>query len=153
MLTITNKVAGGFADTKKAFTFRLEKTSGLQSGSYSATITHVIEGTTSEVNLSADDTFWMRDGDTIRIEGLPKDKTIRFSVDNGDYTTAWTLNGGSEMNGSNAKIELADDSALEVVNILDTVAPTGVTANYIPYMVMLIAALMVLAAYKMKKRQ
>lgn len=153
MLTITNKVAGGFADTKKAFTFRLEKTSGLQSGSYSATITHVIEGTTSEVNLSAGDTFWMRDGDTIRIEGLPKDKTIRFSVDNGDYTTAWTLNGGSEMNGSNAKIELADDSALEVVNILDTVAPTGVTANYIPYMVMLIAALMVLAAYKMKKRQ
>ena len=153
MLTITNKVAGGFADTKKAFTFRLEKTSGMQSGSYSATITHVIEGTTSEVNLSAGDTFWMRDGDTIRIEGLPKDKTIRFSVDNGDYTTAWTLNGGSEMNGSNAKIELADDSALEVVNILDTVAPTGVTANYIPYMVMLIAALMVLAAYKMKKRQ
>ena len=113
----------------------------------------MIEGTTSEVNLSVGDTFWMRDGDTIRIEGLPKDKTIRFSVDNGDYTTAWTLNGGSEMNGSNAKIELADDSALEVVNILDTVAPTGVTANYIPYMVMLIAALMVLAAYKMKKRQ
>ena len=57
------------------------------------------------------------------------------------------------MNGSDAKIELADDSALEVVNILDTVAPTGVTANYIPYVVMLIAALMVLAVYKMKKRQ
>ena len=153
MLTITNKVAGGFADTRKAFTFRLERTADLQSGSYSATITHVIEGTTAEVELSAGDTFWMRDGDTIRIEGLPKDKTIRFSVDNGNYTTAWTLNGGAEMNGSNTKIELADDSTLEVVNILDTVSPTGVTTNYIPYVMMLVAALMVLAVYKMKKRQ
>ena len=151
MLTIKNKVAGGFADTNKAFTFRLERTADLQSGSYSATITHVIEGKTSEVNLSAGDTFWMRDGDTIRIEGLPKGKSIRFSVDNGDYTTAWTLNGGEEMNGSNTKIELADDSTLEVVNILDTVSPTGVTTNYIPYVVILIAALMVLAVYKMKK--
>ena len=150
MLTITNKVEGGFADNKKAFTFRLEKTADLQSGSYSATITHVIEGTTAEISLSAGDTFWMRDGDTIRIEGLPKGKDIRFSVDNDDYTTAWTLNGGSEMSGSGADIELADDSTLEVVNILDTVAPTGVRSNYIPYMLMLIAALMVLAVFKLK---
>jgi hypothetical protein len=57
------------------------------------------------------------------------------------------------MNGSGAKVELADDSTLEVVNILDTVAPTGVRSNYIPYMLMLIAALMVMAVFELKKRQ
>ena len=139
MLTITKTVTGSSADSNKPFIFTLVSVEGMSEGTFSGTIYHAIEGTTTTVNFTIGGTFWMRDGDIVKIEGLPKGKEIVFSEDNGGYSTTWTLNDEAAISGSSAKITLKDDSTLKVVNHYELVAPTGLDFHMAPFVIMLAA--------------
>ena len=134
ILTITKSVTGAFGDKTKGFTFTLVSVDGASTGGpYNISITHVFEGTTTESTISVGGTFWMRDGDTVEIEGLPKGKTIVFSEDNGYYKTTWQLNNGTETNGNTVSVVFEDDSTLAVENRYDPPAPTGYHVDEMPY--------------------
>jgi len=151
MLTIKKEVTGSFSDNRKAFTFTLTSIDGMSEGTFRGTIYHKIEGTTTEVTFTIGGTFWMRDGDIVKIEGLPKDRQIVFTEDNDGYTTTWSLNGAEPAEGSSASVTLTDDSEMVVRNEHLPVAPTGVKTATVPYMwILLLGGLMIAASVFMK---
>ncbi len=156
LLTINKTVTGDFADTSKPFTFTLESIQGMSSGTFNATIIRAFEGTTTETTISIGGTFWMRDHDTVMIEGLPKGKEVVFHENNDIYRTTWQLNGNDAIMGSDRTIILSDDSNLEVINRLDPPAPTGYHKSMTPYLILLLTgAIMgvVLCAGKRKRAE
>lgn len=154
MLTITQKVTGSFADTNKAFTVTLADVEDMTEGTYHGTIFHKIEGTTTEVTFTNGSTFWMRDGDVVKIEGLPKGQKIIFTEANDDYTTTWMQNGEQTAEGSRATVILTDDAELVICNEYNAIAPTGITTAEAPFKwilafgVFLVAAVCVLKGRK-----
>ena len=146
LLTITKTVTGAFAEMNKPFTFTLSSVEGMTSGSFKVTITRAFEGTTTVASISVGGTFWMRHGDTVAIEGLPKGKNIIITEDNGAYDTTWTLGScpDSPASGSSMTMILQDDDTLSVVNNLAPVAPTGYKTTIVPYALMLAAGLALL---------
>ena len=130
ILTITKTVTGGFGDKNKQFTFTLESVEGMDAGEFSGTIYRGYNDTTVETTFTIGGTFWIREGDIIHIEGLPKGKTVTFSEECGAYKTTWMLDGKPIAEDSaNAAFTLADDAALEVINDCSTPAPTGIADN------------------------
>ena len=146
LLTITKTVTGAFAEMNRPFTFTLTSVEGMTSGSFKATITRAFEGTTVVTSIPVGGTFWMRHGDTVAIEGLPKGKNIIITEDNGAYDTTWTLGScpDSPAGGSSMTMILQDDDTLSVVNNLAPVAPTGYKTTIVPYALMLAAGLALL---------
>ena len=130
ILTITKTVDGGLGDKDRQFTFTLESVEGMTSGSFSGTIYRVHNGRTTEATFEIGGSFWIREGDIIRIEGLPKGKSVTFSEANGGYRTTWNLDGETIADdSSSAALRLQDDAALEVINVPDIPAPTGIADN------------------------
>ena len=153
MLTITKQVTGDFSNKADQFTFTLVSVEGMATGSFPGTITHVIMGTTTDTTFTIGGTFWMRDGDTVKIEGLPKGKKVVFREDNGFYQTTWTLNGGEPVAGDSTTISLTGDSTLVVTNRFDPIAPTGFRSGGHPYLLMLFAGLIILLPAVGKRRR
>ena len=154
MLTITQEVTGSFADSNKAFTVTLADVEGMSEGTYHGTIFHKIEGTTTEVSFTAGSTFWMRDGDVVKIEGLPKDQQIIFTEVNDDYKTTWMQNGEQTAEGSSATVILTDDAELVISNEYNAIAPTGITTAEAPFKwILLFGGLLLAAGYVLKGRK
>ena len=64
------------------------------------------------------------------LKGLPKGKSVTFSEANGGYRTTWNLDGETIADdSSSAALRLQDDAALEVINVPDIPAPTGIADN------------------------
>ena len=143
LLTVNKIVTGAFGDQNKPFTFTLTAVEGMASGSFKITITHVFESSTTVTNLSIGGSFWMRHGDTVAIEGLPKGKNITLTENNGMYIVTWTLAStpGDQLSGNQATIVLQDDDVLVVENYLPPVAPTGYGTATAPYILMLMVGL------------
>lgn len=155
-LTMTKTVTGDFSDPKDVFHFKLQSVEGVDSSTtFKGTITH--EGTTSPktFKIGQDSTFWLRDGDSVEIEGLPKGKEVTIVENSGFYTPTWVLN-DETVTGSDpdeVKVILSGDSTLEVTNNLPAVAPTAVTQRFMPYICMALLALMLLAVMVMGRRR
>lgn len=155
-LTMTKTVTGDFSDPKDVFHFKLQSVEGVDSSTtFKGTITH--EGTTSPkiFKIGQDSTFWLRDGDSVEIEGLPKGKEVTIVENSGFYTPTWVLN-DETVTGSDpdeVKVILSGDSTLEVTNNLPAVAPTAVTQRFMPYICMGLLALMLLAVMVMGRRR
>ena len=153
-LTITKNVTGKASDKNKAFTFTIANVEGASAGTYQGTITRKIEGTTTSATFVVGGTFWMRDGDTVKIEGLPKDKQITITENNENYKTTWELNGKTVQAGEGtATISLEGDSSLIVTNDLQEVAPTGVSQQQMPFIYMIMIGLALLAVMMVGRRR
>lgn len=153
MLTITQEVTGSFADSNKAFTVTLADVADMSEGTYRGTIFHKIEGTTTEVTFTNGSTFWMRDGDVVKIEGLPKGQEIIFTEANDDYHTTWMQNGEQAATGSRATVILTDDAELEIINEYNAIAPTGIETAEAPFQWILLFGGLLLAAVLVLKRR
>ena len=159
-LTITKSVSGEFSDPRDVFHFTIQSVEGMpDTSTFEGKITHKLEGgitKTKTFKIGQDDYFWLRDGDSVEIEGLPKDKQVIFVESSGFYTPTWRLNGEVVNTGNDpdtATITLTDDSTLEVSNYLPAVAPTAVTQRFMPYICMGLLALMLLAVMAMGRRR
>ena len=98
----------------------------------------------------------MRDGDVVKIEGLPSGRNITFTENNGSYKTSWELNGESISTGEStgvATVSLDGDSTLAVTNDLPAVAPTGYSATQLPFIFMGLFGLILLVVRLVGRRR
>lgn len=157
ILTITKEVTGDFAEKNRSYTFTLTSVEGMSSGSFCGEITRKGTGSSGDVTYSATfvigATFQMHEGDTVKIEGLPKDKNVVFTEEDGYYKTYWKLNGGVESQSSSTTIQLTEDSALAIRNHYFTPAPTGYASRQMPYICMGLLALLLLAVMVIGRRR
>lgn len=133
ILTIKKTVTGDFGDPTNPFTFTLVSVEGMSSGSFKGTIYHKIENTTRDTTFTIGGTFWMRDGDVVKIEGLPKGKLVTFQEDSGFYITSWQLDSQAATMGSSKTVTLTDDAELIVINDCKAPAPTGINSDTKPF--------------------
>ena len=137
-LTIRKEVTGGFGDKTKYFTFTLTSVEGMTSGSFDAVIYRSELGTTVSRRVTlggTNDSFTLKDGDYIEIVGLPKEKEVCITEDNGYYTVAWTLTGGTinSSDGGEIFVTLSDDATLAVTNNYNPLSPSGISFTIAPY--------------------
>lgn len=156
LLTITKTVTGGFSNERDSFTFTLVSAEGVGNGTgnFPITYTRALEGTTVSGKINVGGTFWMRHGDTVTIEGLPKDKSVVFSEASGFYNASWKLGDAAETYGDQTTLSLPGDITLAVVNDYPPPAPTSVDLRVAPYALMLLMGLALMMGLRYgKKRQ
>ena len=156
-------MTGAFGDWKKPFTFTINvsdmtSTDQFEYTKYSTTdgINWVeISGAGGTID-SEHKTFTLTHNQKIEIEGLPKDKTITVSEQNGYYSTAWELTVDSEQTsgeGASMEFTLPDDGTLVVTNNLEPVAPTDYRSSVMPYLILLLSgAVLILMSRKRKMK-
>ena len=156
LLTITKTVTGGFSNERDSFTFTLVSAYGVGNGTgnFPITYTRALEGTTVSGKINVGGTFWMRHGDTVTIEGLPKDKSVVISEASGFYNASWKLGDAVETYGDQTTLSLPGDITLAVVNDYPPPSPTGVDLRVAPYALMLLMGLALMMGLRYgKKRQ
>ena len=145
LLTITKEVTGGFADMAKQFHFTLTSVQDMATGSFDYWIYRKATGQEyGPYTLDIGGGFDLQDGEYIKIEGLPKNKQVVFSEENGEYTTTWKLNTDAATKGASTTVVLTDDATLAVVNRLEPPSPTGLTFPLAPYALMLAVGVLLL---------
>gem|GEM_PF-3767756 len=137
-LTMEKTISGDFIQRNQPYTFTLVSVEDMATGTFDMTITRVIEGTTTEKTIAIGGTFWLREGDTAEIVGLPKGKDVVFSESAGNYVTSWTLDGGTAVTGVQITVNLTDDARLVVDNHYNPPAPTGVRVAVAPFGLMVL---------------
>lgn len=76
--------------------------------------TLVVAGGSGSVDL------WLKDGQQVKISGLPNGTKVRVNEDAVDYSASWAIEGGNTGEGTNTgELTLEQDSAVTITNTLD----------------------------------
>ncbi len=121
LLTVTKTVTGSFGNRVKPFTFTLTVDGANPSDEYQWTK----NGATQTNALHSGGTFTLAHNDTVTIM-LPKGTDITVTEANEGYNTTFTLGEEQAENVSTKTFRLSGDTALDIINRLDTPIPTGV---------------------------
>ncbi len=149
-LTVTKSVTGQMGDITREFTFKI---SGLPEGkSYQYTKYTTTDGTTwteaedggGTLTSSANE-FTLKHHERIVIEDLPVNTLMTIEETNkGYYTATWRLGSAEPAEAASTPINLTEDSELSVTNDLPAVAPTGYHADMTPFLLLLLAGMLLL---------
>ena len=175
-LTITKEVAGNFADQDKDFTYTINIT-GASGGTVDAR--HIAADGTSTIRTInvASGIFTLQHGEKIIFESLPINATYNLTeTEELGYTATATVQNGSGLIG--VEIGLAANVAVSVgngnattaalqsaiaitsgsniaawINTYDTITPTGVLMNVLPFIILILVAIGGFAGFIVMKRR
>ena len=159
VLSIEKQVTGDAGDLKLPFAFTL---SGLPTGESYAYDKYALQGDTW-VKLEGESgfltctkeaaaAFTLAHGQKIIIDGVPKDRDLIVTEQNGAYITSMIWN-GTTTPGNQIRISLHGAAGLKVINQMNTLAPTGVTFQTLPYLILLFAGLVLLSVLGMGRKR
>lgn len=137
ILTIRKIVEGNAGDQNQDFTFTLTVDSAEPTDEFEWMKNSVTQAT----KLHSGDTFTLKHNEAVMI-AVPTQVDLTVTEQNQEYTASFTVNGEQPQDTNTLTFSIADVAALEVVNTLDEIIPTGVNIHLI---LPLFAALIILS--------
>ncbi len=130
-------IAGNQGDKNKRFTFTLSIT-GANPGTYPIVTNNVTDNPTSitvGANGTANGTYSLTNGSTVKVIGLNKGAICTVTEDPDDYTATHSLDGAEAVSGeSSGAVTLADsDHSVAFTNTRKGIIPTGVIMTIAPF--------------------
>lgn len=130
-------IAGNQGDKNKRFTFTLSIT-GANPGTYPIVTNNVTDNPTSitvGANGTANGTYSLTNGSTVKVIGLNKGAICTVTEDPDDYTATHSLDGAEAVSGeSSGAVTLADsDHSVAFTNERTGIIPTGVIMTIAPF--------------------
>lgn len=139
-LSVSKTVSGNLGDKTKRFKFTVTLT-GEEGKTYADSF--AVTGAVNATASFGENTFYLKDGDTITIENLPYGVTYTVAEDAEDYTS-------SNPNGISGEIA-ADTQTAAFTNTKEGTVDTGISLDSLPYILMLVvvgAAIVVVSTRK-----
>ena len=130
-------ISGNQGDKNKRFTFTLSIT-GANPGTYPIVTNNVTDNPTSitvGANGTANGTYSLTNGSTVKVIGLNKGAICTVTEDPDDYTATHSLDGAEAVSGeSSGAVTLADsDHSVAFTNTRKGIIPTGVIMTIAPF--------------------
>lgn len=94
--------------------------------------------------------FYLQNGQTITILGLPEGAKYSFEEAPEGYNETWTVD-GTEVSEVKDR-ELTGDTSVVLLNEKSGVVPTGIALNFVPYLILLAGTTVTIVAVRNKKR-
>lgn len=162
-LSLSKTVVGEYGDRTKDFTFTLNLTAPSTESNTSKTFeAYVVNGTQTtklDNNLGyGDNTVYLSHGETIKVYGLPAGtKYTLTETEETDYTASYVIDSGTSTS-SNQTNQVTIGNAASTVAFTNTyddnsVTPTGIIINNLPFVLMVVIAGSGLALYVVSKRR
>lgn len=85
-------------------------------------------GVAQSEGIHPGDKFYLKHNETVEI-AVPQNVSVTVSERTGNYTTSFKLDDGTPEQTSSMTFTVADDTALEVTNTLESIVPTGILEN------------------------
>ena len=159
-LTVSKEIAGNIADLTEAFAFNV---SGLTAGDTYAFTRYTSEngidwtavtGTDATMTLTADASgvlsFTLGHYQRIVIS-LPSATEVTVSETNTIYKESYVIGSGSSITGNTTEsLVMDDDTSVAFTNTLNAVAPTGVRMNYVPFLLIFAAGVILIMLCRRK---
>jgi len=162
-LTISKTVAGSMGDkaSKFSFTLTITKPEGADDTSLTG-VTGKIGDEDVTIAYGTPVTFKLKDGEELKVTGLlfgSKYQVVEAAEDAtiqnySQYETKVAVNGTNKDGKDSGETLLTDttDNTVAFTNTLDSIIPTGVIINNLPYMLMVAIAVAGVAYMQLKKR-
>lgn len=153
-LSLKKTVSGNMGDTSKYFKFTVALT-GVKGKTYADSYMVTAKGTDTRnlgtVKVGETANFYLKSGETIKIEGLPAGVTYSVTEDKDGYTQS-DLSTPEGYTEGDQKIAAKDNDFVGYNNELTSTVDTGVLLNNAPYIAILGGAAVV-AIYVVNKRR
>lgn len=166
-LTLTKNVTGNQGDRDKYFAFTVNITDAVAGTVYSVDLSDATWSSTTSPNpaeLTVDDngavsgTFYLKDDESIVIQGLTEDTTYNITETNytaDGYTTSYVLDQGTSTTSNSTGTQTMNNNSHTVIftNNKEGTVPTGIlleTAPYVVLMLVVVAGGVALLAAKRK---
>ncbi|HEL0567482.1 TPA: hypothetical protein TUT10_002063, partial [Streptococcus equi subsp. zooepidemicus] len=158
-LTVDKKVAGVSRDENKDFSFNLlvDQSTTLTTGTVVKATKTVKGGTTEEVEVTVGTSkeFTLKHGENLVLTDLPVGTTYTITeATAAGYTTTVTTENTEEKEKDKGKFSIKDgDNKVHFTNTNNTITPTGLILNVVPYAagLILVVGLGVLLVVKRRK--
>ena len=144
MLTIEKQVTGDFGDKTIAFPFKVT-VPGTNNGDTVDVYVNGVKDPSKALTVANEQvSFSLQHGGSITLK-LPKNKLITVTEENGVYMASWQLGGAaSSTPGNSAELTLTGNATLTFTNLLNAVAPTGYRTETLPYLLLMLAGILLL---------
>lgn len=142
VLTLSKTVRGNMSDWSKPFEFTLDSVADETEGTTYAYTKTAAAGTSTTGTITTGGTFTLAHGESIAIS-LPIGKAVSITEDREQYITSWVLNENPQITSNIITVTLTEDASVAVTNTLNAVAPTGARGGYAPWLILLIAGILV----------
>ena len=130
------------SDWSKPFEFTLDSVADETEGTTYAYTKTAAAGTSTTGTITTGGTFTLAHGESIAIS-LPIGKAVSITEDREQYITSWVLNENPQITSNIITVTLTEDASVAVTNTLNAVAPTGARGGYVPWLILLIAGILV----------